>query len=219
MALPHGGGRRFAARSASYNLLLSWISSGVASPSQEDPMLVSVNVAPASQTLALGQRIGIRATARHNNGSTRDVTALVRIEVVDDSVAEIAADGSVIVKARGLAVILARYMGHSAVANLLVPYAPASPLKPFSRTIILSAEQLYRRDRHREVEATGTTTRTALFGHSVLAACLARSHRRVTQGGRDSRVCRRHRGRQACPRNRQVAGRAGVRRLLDSALG
>ena len=131
MALPHGGGRRFAAGSASYNLLLSWISSGVASPSQEDPMLVSVDVVPASQTLAVGQRIGIRATARYNNGSTRDVTALARIEVVDDSVAEIAADGSVTAKAGGLAVILARYMGRSAVANLLVPYASASPLKTF----------------------------------------------------------------------------------------
>ena len=94
-------------------------------------MLVSVDVVPASQTLAVGQRIGIRATARYNNGSTRDVTALARIEVVDDSVAEIAADGSVTAKAGGLAVILARYMGRSAVANLLVPYASASPLKTF----------------------------------------------------------------------------------------
>ena len=131
MALPHGGGRRFAANSASYNLLLSWISSGVASPSLKDPMLVSVDVAPASQALAVGQKIGIRATARYNNGSTRDVTALARIEVADDSVAEIAADGSVTAKAGGLAVILARYMGRSAVANLLVPYAPASSLKSF----------------------------------------------------------------------------------------
>ncbi|HUQ92212.1 MAG TPA: DUF1549 domain-containing protein, partial [Bryobacteraceae bacterium] len=131
LAIPHGGGRRFAVNSPTYNMLLSWISSGVAPPLAADPMLVSVDVAPASQTLAVGQRIVIRATARYNDGSARDVTALARLEVLNDSVAEIAAGASVTAKAGGRAAVLARYMGRSAVANLLVPYATSSPLTDF----------------------------------------------------------------------------------------
>ncbi len=131
MAIPHGGGRRFAANSATYNMLLSWISSGVRPPLAADPMLVSVDIAPAAQTLAAGQRIGIRATARYNDGSTRDVTALARLEVLNDSVAEISPDAVVTAKAGGRAAVLARYMGRSAVANLLVPYAHPTSLNGF----------------------------------------------------------------------------------------
>ena len=131
LAMPHGGGRRFAANSATYNLLLSWISSGVAPPVAADPMLVSVDVNPASQTLAAGEKIAIRATVRFNNGTSRDVTALARIEILNDSVAEISPEAVVTAKGGGRAAVLARYMGRSAVANLLAPFAPSSPIRGF----------------------------------------------------------------------------------------
>ena len=131
MAIPHGGGRRFAIHSATYNLLLSWISSGAAPPSAADPVLVSVSVTPASQTLAVGQRVTVKATALYNNGSTRDVTALARLEVLNDAVAEISSGAVVTAKAGGRAAVLTRYMGRSAVANLLVPYAPPPSLSGF----------------------------------------------------------------------------------------
>lgn len=131
LAIPHGGGRRFASNSATYNLLLSWISSGVAPPVAADPILVSVDVSPVSQTLAVGQRIAVRATARFNNGTSRDVTALARIEILNDSVAEISTEAVVTAKGGGRAAVLARYMGRSAVANLLVPFAPPAPVSDF----------------------------------------------------------------------------------------
>jgi hypothetical protein len=94
-------------------------------------MLVSISVSPPSQTLAVGQKVTVQATARYNNGSTRDVTALARLEVLNESVAEISSDAVVTAKAGGRAAILARYMGRSDVVNLLVPYAPPTPFNSF----------------------------------------------------------------------------------------
>ena len=132
-SVPHAGGKRFAVNSATYNLLLSWISSGVVPPSAIDPMLVSVDVTPASQTMAVGQRLTIRATARFNDGTTRDVTALARLEILNESAAEISSGAMVTAKAGGSAYVLARYMGRTAVTTLQIPYAPPTPIVAFQQ--------------------------------------------------------------------------------------
>ncbi|MBM3728374.1 MAG: DUF1549 domain-containing protein [Acidobacteria bacterium] len=130
-ALPHGGGRRFAPGSTTYNLLLSWIAAGVAPPTAADPVLAAIEVSPGSRTLAPGERVQARVTARYSDKSKRDVTALAKLEALNDSVAEVSADGTVVAKTGGRTAILARYMGRSAVQNLLVPYGQPAASRGF----------------------------------------------------------------------------------------
>ncbi|MDA1313806.1 MAG: DUF1553 domain-containing protein [Acidobacteria bacterium] len=124
LTIPHGGGLRFAVDSSSYNLLLSWIAAGVPGPLPNDPRLERVDAQPASRTLSVGESVPLRVTARFSDGSTRDVTQACRIEVLNDHVAEISPEGVITAKAGGRAAVLARYMGQTAVVNLLTPYAP-----------------------------------------------------------------------------------------------
>lgn len=125
LAIPHGGGRRFAVNSATYNLLLSWIGGGVVPPAASDPMLLSVHLEPQSRSLAVGQRDKLRVTARYNNGVTKDIGTLARVEVLNESVADISSELTLTAKSGGRTAVLARYMGRAAVANVLVPFAPS----------------------------------------------------------------------------------------------
>lgn len=124
LTIPHGGGLRFAVDSSTYNLLLSWIAAGVPEPLATDPRLTSVDARPASRQLSVGEKLPLKVTARFSDGSTRDVTQTCRLEVLNDNVAEVSPQGVVTAKAGGRAAVLARYMGKTAVVNLLTPYAP-----------------------------------------------------------------------------------------------
>ena len=131
LTIPHGGGLRFAVDSSTYNLLLSWIAAGVPEPLATDPRLTSVDARPASRTLSIGEKLPLKVTARFSDGSTRDVTQTCRLEVLNDNVAEVSPQGVVTAKAGGRAAVLARYMGKTAVVNLLTPYAPPDESSSF----------------------------------------------------------------------------------------
>ena len=131
LTIPHGGGLRFAVDSSTYNLLLGWIAAGVPEPLAADPMLTSVDARPSSRTLGVGEKFPLKITARFSDGSTRDVTQTCRLEVLNDNVAEVSPQGVVTAKAGGRAAVLARYMGKTAVVNLLTPYAPPGESSPF----------------------------------------------------------------------------------------
>lgn len=131
LTIPHGGGLRFAVDSSTYNLLLSWIAAGVPEPTAADPMLTRVDARPASRTLSVGEKLPLKVTARFSDGSTRDITQTCRLEVLNDNVAEVSPQGVVTAKAGGKAYVLARYMGKTAVVNLLTPYAPPDESSSF----------------------------------------------------------------------------------------
>lgn len=131
LTIPHGGGLRFAVDSSTYNLLLSWIAAGVPEPLATDPRLTSVDARPASRQLSVGEKFPLKVTARFSDGSTRDVTRTCRLEVLNDKVAEVSPQGVVTAKAGGRAAVLARYMGKTAVVNLLTPYAPPDESSSF----------------------------------------------------------------------------------------
>ncbi len=132
LSIPHGGGRRFAADSPTYNLLLSWIAAGAPPPTLQDPLLAAVEASPGSTVMQTNGKLQMKVVARFNDGSTRDVTALSRMEVLNDSVAEVSGDGLVTAKSGGAGAVLARYMGKTAVVNLLVPYAKATSFPEFT---------------------------------------------------------------------------------------
>ena len=131
LTIPHGGGLRFAVSSSTYNLLLGWIAAGVPEPLAADPRLTSVDARTASRTLSVGERLPLKVTARFSDGSTRDVTQECRLEVLNDNVAEVSPQGVVTAKSGGRAAVLARYMGKTAVVNLLTPYAPPNESSSF----------------------------------------------------------------------------------------
>ena len=131
LTIPHGGGLRFAVDSSTYNLLLSWIAAGVPEPLATDPRLTSVDARPASRKLSIGEKLPLKVTARFSDGSTRDVTRTCRLEVLNDNVAEVSPQGVVTATAGGRAAVLARYMGKTAVVNLLTPYAPPDESSSF----------------------------------------------------------------------------------------
>ena len=125
LTIPHGGGLRFAVDSSTYNLLLGWIAAGVPRPLPNDPRLERVEAEPDSRTLSVGESVALTITAKFSDGSTRDVTQKCELEVLNESVAEVSPQGVIMAKAGGRAAVLARYMGKTAVVNLLTPYAPA----------------------------------------------------------------------------------------------
>lgn len=128
LSIPHGGGKRFATDSETYNLVLSWIAGGVLPPVASDPMLVSVHLEPGLGTLSVGQKQSLRVTARYSNGFVKDVGALARVEVLNESVAAISSDLTLTAKAGGRSAVLARFMGRAAVANMLVPFSAETPI-------------------------------------------------------------------------------------------
>ena len=131
LTIPHGGGLRFAVDSSTYNLLLGWIAGGVPRPLPSDAKLTAVEARPASRTLGVGEKLTLQVTARFSDGSTRDVTEACRLEVVNDTVAEVSPRGVVTAIAGGRAAVVARYMGKTAVVNVLTPYAPPDQNLPF----------------------------------------------------------------------------------------
>jgi hypothetical protein len=127
LSIPHGGGRRFAVDSATYNLLLSWLAAGAPPPRGSDPMLQSVESFPPSGTMRADEKLALKVVAKYSDGSSRDVTSSCRLEILNESVAEITPEGMVTARSGGAATVLARYMGKTAVVHLIVPYARIDP--------------------------------------------------------------------------------------------
>src|SRR5262249_5347095 len=68
LSIPHGGGRRFAVDSPTYNLLLSWIAAGAPPPTPQDPLLTAVEAAPASRVLQVDEKLQLKVVARFSDG-------------------------------------------------------------------------------------------------------------------------------------------------------
>src|SRR5260370_29420401 len=63
-AIPHGGGKRFAADSLEYRVIKEWIEAGAPPPSANDPQIRDLTVTPASAVLTPGaeQQLTVRAS-------------------------------------------------------------------------------------------------------------------------------------------------------------
>lgn len=126
--VPHGGGRRFAANSPEYQLMLKWVQQGATRASAEAPQLLKVTVSPSLQVLANRQTTQLLVTAHFDDGSTRDVTALTAFQSNESPVADVDEFGLVTAGTiTGEATIMARYMGQIAVCQTIVPRAESVP--------------------------------------------------------------------------------------------
>ncbi|HWB14540.1 MAG TPA: DUF1549 domain-containing protein [Pirellulales bacterium] len=122
--LPHGGGERLPKGSEEYELVRLWIEQGMPRRLPSDPELVRITLSPAEHKLAAGQSENLTVTAHYSDGSTRDVTRSSTFQSNESAVVAVDKQGQVKAGALpGEAAIMARYMGHIATWNTLIPLA------------------------------------------------------------------------------------------------
>jgi len=124
-AVPHQGGRRIEPGSEDYQTLARWIAAGAPGPGTRDRKVVRLVVEPAEQEVAPGQKVAVRVTAVHDDGSRRDVTRWMRFASTDETVASVDGQGTVTVLGPGLGAVTAWYASQIVVARVVAPHPHA----------------------------------------------------------------------------------------------
>jgi hypothetical protein len=120
-AVPHTGGKLFAADSTYYKTLLAWIAAGAPDDAAAVPETVEVTL--STERLIFegpGTAQKVRVTARASDGSTRDVTELARFQTNDSSVAKIDQQGQITAVGHGDTNVFARFNRFSVGAEVMV---------------------------------------------------------------------------------------------------
>ncbi len=131
LALDHEGGQRFETDSPVYQMLVAWIAAGMPYHRTNEPTLVGLGVAPAAGTYRHGDKVSLTATARYDDKSERDVTALTEFVSPDKELVTVDEAGLMRVGTNnGESVVVARFMGQMAAARVTVP---ADMLLPAAR--------------------------------------------------------------------------------------
>ncbi|WP_442505338.1 DUF1549 domain-containing protein [Novipirellula sp. SH528] len=127
--LPHGGGRKIERDSEVYQTLTRWIRQGAPRRVEGEPTLEKVTLDRDSFSLTPSETQSLRVTAHYSDDSTRDVTRLATYLSNDDAVVSVDANG--VIQAGSLpgeTAVMARYMYHIEVANVVIPQT--EPLPP-----------------------------------------------------------------------------------------
>ncbi len=126
--LPHGGGRKLERDSEDYQMLTRWIRQGAPRRVDGEPTLVKVTLERDSFSLTPSEIQTLRVTAHYSDESTRDVTRLSTYLSNDDAVVSVDANG--VIQAGSLpgeTAVMARYMNHIEVANVVIPQTEPLP--------------------------------------------------------------------------------------------
>ncbi len=119
---PHGGGKRFAVDSPAYQLLLAWIRQGAPRRIEGEPTLDHVELAEVAFSLAPDQTAGLSVLAHYSDGTTRDVTGMTTYLSNDAAIVAVDDQGKMSAGSLpGETAIMARYMNHICVANVVIP--------------------------------------------------------------------------------------------------
>ncbi|MFN0166831.1 MAG: DUF1553 domain-containing protein [Bryobacteraceae bacterium] len=122
MAIPHGGGKRFDARSLEYRVLGEWIAAGTPPPADDDTRIEALRVYPASAVLKPGAGQRLVVEAHYSNGELRDVTRWVKFGSSDEGVATVDDNGVVKMTGQGEAAITLWYSSKVLYSRLTVPF-------------------------------------------------------------------------------------------------
>ncbi len=132
--LPHGGGVRFAIGSAEYNLLLKWIQQGAARAIIDEAQLESVALTQSEFTLTPGESQSLQVIAKYSDGASRDVTAATSYLANEAAVVAVEPSGRMTAGALpGETAVMARYMNHICVANVVIPQSQNLPAEYFAK--------------------------------------------------------------------------------------
>jgi hypothetical protein len=129
MQVAHGGGQRLMKGSVDYESLLAWIQSGAPAPANDAPHVTALEVFPRERIARPHTTQQLRVVATYSDESTRDVTGWAKFDSLDDGVVSVTEDGLVEVVGQGQASVMVRFEGDAAIAMVMVPYGPSSPLE------------------------------------------------------------------------------------------
>lgn len=119
---PHGGGKRFDADSEAYKTLYQWINQGASRRIENEAKLTRVELTQSDFVLAAQGTSNLKTIASYSDGTSRDVTHLTTYLSNDDAIASVDSLGTVTAgEIAGETAIMARYMNHICVANIMIP--------------------------------------------------------------------------------------------------
>ena len=136
LAVAHRGGKRLEDDSPAYRLLTLWLAEGAPGPRDDDPRVVALKVTPEACVMEPGQERQLSVVATLSGGLKRVVTADTRFDSLSEGVATVRPSGLAKTAGKGVANIMVRYQGHSAIARLTVPFASPRPFEFSSPNII-----------------------------------------------------------------------------------
>jgi len=120
-AVPHTGGKRFAAESELNQDLVSWVAAGCPSDQATIPTCTSLEIYPKQAVLdGEGETQQTTVIARYSDGSDRDVTSLALFLSNNDNSASINDAGLVTAGKRGEAYVMARFATHTVGSQYIV---------------------------------------------------------------------------------------------------
>lgn len=118
--VPHEGGTRFSRSSLANEILVRWIADGAPADVKEPSKVVSVQLVPNVLTLAPGQKHRLQVIARHEDGTTRDVTRLAVFAANNDRFAFVDGEGLVTAGDAGETAIVGRFERTFTATNVTV---------------------------------------------------------------------------------------------------
>lgn len=120
--VPHGGGQRIEAGSASHKLLARWVGQGMPFGKPEDPTVTKIEIFPTERLMERNGSQQVVVVAHYSDGSTEDVTRTTQFDSNDTEMAEVTVTGLVKTgELTGSVAIMARYQGNVAVFRATVP--------------------------------------------------------------------------------------------------
>lgn len=135
--IKHGGGVRLAKSSKGYEQIRDWIAQGASIDSPSSPKLVRLEIEPNKATLKLQQNQQLKALARFNDGSVRDVTSQALFESNDKAMAEVNENGLVnVLDIPGKVAVMVRYQTSVAVFNASVPLGASVDKLPPTKNFV-----------------------------------------------------------------------------------
>ena len=129
-SIGHGGGPVLEFDGEAHRLLQQWIAAGaVRSPTRA---LVGLTVSPERRTASIGQMTPLRALARYDDGTERDVTRWTAFSAEDPAVVRVEAEADPATPTAaalrpGRHVVVARHRDRVRAVELVVPQAGAAP--------------------------------------------------------------------------------------------
>lgn len=120
--LPHGGGAKIAPESQLYQTLVTWISQGAPRRIEGETVLEKVELVETKFSLAPREQQPLNVVAHYADGSTRDVTNLATYLSNEATVVDVNAAGLLTAgPLPGETAVMARYMNHISVADVVIP--------------------------------------------------------------------------------------------------
>jgi hypothetical protein len=122
LAIPHGGGKRFAVDSPEYQVISGWIAQGMPAPQQADARVTRIEVSPQEASLRPGAEQQLVVTAFFTDGRQEDVTRWAKYDSGNEGVATVDNYGHVTMHSFGEAPVTVWYQSRVTFSRLRIPF-------------------------------------------------------------------------------------------------